>query len=299
MQTPERRALTDATPPREPMGRPQTYGPLQPPLFDDRQIQRFQELYERAPLLYRKSSTRNDERPDFLREDEQRLQRLRLEEERLREGRRSAAERHEEHAALWRLLQETQDENELLKRRIHLLTEEVMTYERMMNEIQFNTRDGSQERAAVPAEAEEVADGGASGLRADGREATTAREPGDSGAPQPTGGGADGAEGVQAKTLQVMLSLMQGMQELQKKVMEVKFSERDEEKAEAEWVRGGALVLPKLAEWSGTTGPIDFNDWLSLIEPQMADLTNTSAEWWAQLLHELEIGTRLTFVFRL
>ena len=83
-----------------------------------------------------------------------------------------------------------------------------------------------------------------------------------------------------------MLSLMQGMQELQKKVIEVKSSERDEEKAEAEWVRGGALVLPKLAEWSGTTGHIDFNDWLSLIEPQMADLTNTSAEWWAQLLHE-------------
>ena len=44
--------------------------------------------------------------------------------------------------------------------------------------------------------------------------------------------------------------------------------------------------LPKLAEWTASSGPIDFNDWLNLLEPQMSDLTSTSGEWWSLLLKE-------------
>ena len=128
-----------------PRGRPKSFAPL-PPLFDDQQLQRFQEMYERAPSLYPRMAARQEERPNFLQEDEMRLQRVRQEEERLRESRKMAVARHEEQAAIWRLYQEAREENEMLKQRIALLTEEVATYERMFDEAQFGTPDGSRDR---------------------------------------------------------------------------------------------------------------------------------------------------------
>ena len=71
---------------------------------------------------------------------------------------------------------------------------------------------------------------------------------------------------------------MQGMQELQKRTLDV---EKGEDKRQAECARGGSMVLPKLPEWSGATGP--FNDWPCIIEPQKADHTNTR---WSLLLQE-------------
>ena len=52
-----------------------------------------------------------------------------------------------------------------------------------------------------------------------------------------------------------------------------------------EFVRSHPEV-PKLQDWNPSTGPIDLNDWLALIEPIMADLTATSGEWWEKLLKE-------------
>ena len=265
----------------EPRGRPMSFAPL-PPLFDDHQLQQFQEMYASAPSLYPTVSRQEEMRPDFLKEDEMRLQRLKLEEERLRESRRLASVRHEEQAVIWKMYQEAREENEILRKRIDLLTEEVATYERMFDEAQFGTPDGSREKDIGVSEEKRPADGHRSGIKG----ASRPSEPGGQYAtkdPRSKGLEQGGDDGSQKATLQVMLGLMQGMQELQKRVLEV---EKGEEKGEAEWVRGGSVVLPKLPEWSGTTGPIDFNDWLCLIEPQMADLTNTSAEWWSQLLEE-------------
>ena len=71
-----------------------------------------------------------------------------------------------------------------------------------------------------------------------------------------------------------MAMMMQSTQEMQKKILSKEDGkERD---GEAEFVR------PKLP----TTGPIDLNDWLALIEPIMADLTATSGDWWERLLKE-------------
>ena len=44
--------------------------------------------------------------------------------------------------------------------------------------------------------------------------------------------------------------------------------------------------MPRLTDWNPSTGPIDLNDWLALIEPIMADLTATSHDWWDRLLKE-------------
>ena len=41
--------------------------------------------------------------------------------------------------------------------------------------------------------------------------------------------------------------------------------------------------LPKLPEWSPETGPIDFSDWLLVIQPLMGDLSS-SEEWWQAMV---------------
>ena len=90
----------------------------------------------------------------------------------------------------------------------------------------------------------------------------------------------------QGETIQLMLTLMKGMQEMQKQMIEK--GDRGEDGGMmkgVEYVRG-QHELPRLAEWSAGTAPIDLNDWLVLIEPIMADLTPTSQEWWEVLLGE-------------
>ena len=85
-------------------------------------------------------------------------------------------------------------------------------------------------------------------------------------------------------TLQLMAMMMQSMQEMQKR-MNSKDGGKDRDGGEAEYVRSHPEV-PKLPDWNPSTGPIDLNDWLALIEPIMADLTATSGEWWDRLQKE-------------
>lgn len=86
------------------------------------------------------------------------------------------------------------------------------------------------------------------------------------------------------EAMEVMLKILQGMQAMQKQFLD----DREEDKGErsAEVVRGGQQTLPSLPEWQATTGPIDLNDWLALIEPIMSDLTASSSQWWSQLMEE-------------
>ena len=78
------------------------------------------------------------------------------------------------------------------------------------------------------------------------------------------------------------------MQEIQKKMLDRELKDKDEENGMtggAEYVRGQP-ELPKLQAWHPVNGPIDLNDWLSLVEPVMADLTATSQKWWDTLVKE-------------
>ena len=45
-----------------------------------------------------------------------------------------------------------------------------------------------------------------------------------------------------------------------------------------------AVELPMLPELSADTGPIDLQDWLTMVGPVMADLSDTSQEWWELML---------------
>ena len=85
-------------------------------------------------------------------------------------------------------------------------------------------------------------------------------------------------------TLHLMAMMMQSMQEMQRKINS-KEGGKEEGGGEVEFVRSHPEV-PKLQDWNPSTGPIDLNDWLALIEPIMADLTATSGEWWEKLLKE-------------
>lgn len=95
---------------------------------------------------------------------------------------------------------------------------------------------------------------------------------------------------TQQQTLAVILKLVEGMQDLQKKVLK---SHRDEDSAEAELVRT-SVELPKLQEWNAKTLPIDYADWLLLLYPIVADLSATSEIGGRRLFELQSCGMRPT-----
>ena len=83
--------------------------------------------------------------------------------------------------------------------------------------------------------------------------------------------------------LRLMAMMMNTMTEMQKKILSKDGGKEGE--GGVEYVRSLPEV-PKLPDWNPSTGPIDLNDWLDLIEPITADSTATSGEWWDRLLQE-------------
>ncbi|CAJ1452728.1 unnamed protein product [Effrenium voratum] len=82
--------------------------------------------------------------------------------------------------------------------------------------------------------------------------------------------------------LNIILKFMEGMQQIQKKIMNGGNNHTGEEE-NAEVVKS-AVELPMLPELSADTGPIDLQDWLTMVGPVMADLSDTSQEWWELML---------------
>ena len=82
-----------------------------------------------------------------------------------------------------------------------------------------------------------------------------------------------------------MLKIMQGMQKMQEQILTHK-GRSGKEKADGnddEALRGG-VDLHHLPEWSPDTAPVDLQDWLLLVDPQMCDISASSHEWWALTL---------------
>ena len=96
----------------------------------------------------------------------------------------------------------------------------------------------------------------------------------------------------QAKTLDVMLKLMVGMQEMQKSLLSEGTNRRTED---AEFVRGAAELF-KLPEWQQETSPIDFNDWVLCLHAHMSDLSATSQEWWEETLQVARSWVKTTWL---
>ena len=80
--------------------------------------------------------------------------------------------------------------------------------------------------------------------------------------------------------LAIILKLMEGMQQIQKTLVSGAKGKDDDQ---AEIVKAGAIELP-LAELSAETS--NLQDWLTLITPTMADISETSQEWWELVLQE-------------
>ena len=69
-------------------------------------------------------------------------------------------------------------------------------------------------------------------------------------------------------TLQLMVTMMEAMKEMQKKTNE---GREDSGMLRAvELVRAGVTDLPALPPWSPTTGPLQLGDWMPLITPNLS-----------------------------
>ena len=84
--------------------------------------------------------------------------------------------------------------------------------------------------------------------------------------------------------LAIILKHMEGMQQIQKKLLAGGSKGTDEEAVEV--VKAGTVELPMLAELNAETSSIDLQDWLTLITPAMSDLSEASQEWWELVLQE-------------
>ena len=61
--------------------------------------------------------------------------------------------------------------------------------------------------------------------------------------------------------------------------------DKDKKQEGPESVKPGTATLPVLAEPSDTA-PIDLADWLTMVEPAMTDLSDSSGEWWELVVSE-------------
>ena len=89
----------------------------------------------------------------------------------------------------------------------------------------------------------------------------------------------------QDSMVQTMLKIMEGMQSMQQQILEQSSGKRasGEGHRDDEYVRG-SVELHKLAEWAPESAPVDFQDWLLVLQPQMADLSASSGEWWTMIM---------------
>ena len=280
-----------------PSGPPMTYGPTPvPPLFDSEQLQRFAVLQQQANWIY--DGQRPGDwipaipRPAGLVEEERRMNLSQLGEPRSHslsevpglkqwleselarrtsevEGLRKSVEeerkhKHELEREKERLKRENDElQKELLKKRLIFEERSGRQYER--EEMSFVTPEEKSlseevEKEVVKNEEEKP------------KEERRTEEA------KPTGG-------VDQSAFQVMAKLMEGMQEMQKAFFKREGSGSSSERNEDQ-LRGGPMELPPLPEWSAQSGPIDFSDWLVLIEPSMSDISNSSGEWWSLLVQE-------------
>ena len=49
------------------------------------------------------------------------------------------------------------------------------------------------------------------------------------------------------------------------------------------------LIYHNFGEWTATDGPTAMGDWLTVLEPAIADLSETSEEWWGELTQAVQV----------
>ena len=244
------------------MTTPPVFGPSagsSQPLFSYSQLKRLQDLHGLAPQLYGPQVLAAEQvtRPGFL-EDEEAALRLRLRE--IEDKKKKESEGSQD---LRDMLSKTMQENEYLRQLLAAGSsgkEEFPTPDvRRKRDSEYGTPE--EERGF---EKNEVMNEMMKKRKEEVEGGSRPEDPKD--------------------TVAVMLKLMQGMQALQEKIV-------------TGGAKGGAdymetvkapLELPKLSMWDPESGPIDFNDWLALIQPYMEDLADTATEWWTEMLGHVQ-----------
>ena len=142
----------------------------------------------------------------------------------------------------------------------------------------ITVRDNQSHEPYGPTRDHSNGKGGEGGLGAGGEEGN-ARDEQDGGASERASEVA--GSGKEGNQMDVMLKLMEGMQMMQKQLLDQK-----EKQETIETVKAGFTELPRLGEFSPENGLIDLGDWFTIIHPLMSDLSDSSMEWWDLLLKE-------------
>ena len=244
------------------MATPPVFGPSagsSQPLFSYSQLKRLQDLHGLAPQLYGPQVLAAEQvsRPGFL-EDEEVALRLRLRE--IEDKKKKESEGSQD---LRDMLSKTMQENEYLRQ---LLAAGSLGKE------EFPTPDARRKRDSEYGTPEEERGFEKNDVM---NEMMKRRK-------EEVGGGSRPED--PKDTVAVMLKLMQGMQALQEKIV------TGSGKGGADYMETvkAPLELPKLSMWDPESGPIDFNDWLALIQPYMEDLADTATEWWTEMLGHVQ-----------
>ena len=88
------------------------------------------------------------------------------------------------------------------------------------------------------------------------------------------------------RNMELMMLMMQNMQALQKRFLDD--SRKDKDLIDGvEMIRTGTTELPMLAEWHPQEAPLRMGDWVTLLEPLIADMSATSEEWWQVMMREV------------
>ena len=239
---------------------PPVYGPQgglpAAPLFNFDQLRRMQEMYMAAPHVYGALGTSEVRRPVAL-EDEEASLRMRLKEIEDKKKEEQASSSVEETRNLKEMMLKMKQENDQLRQMLMMKNGAV--------EASRGTPAHQRTQEQEFKTPEEISTSNGKG-------------------PAATGGrGVKEGEGT-SDTVAVMLKLMEGMQVLQEKVLAGPHRGADY----METVKA-PMELPKLSLWDPESGPIDFNDWLALIQPYMEDLADTATDWWSEMLKQVQL----------
>ena len=93
----------------------------------------------------------------------------------------------------------------------------------------------------------------------------------------------DEPTGPKDKSLDIMLKIVQGMQNMQQQMLDTK-KKVDHGDDTSETVKNVTTDLPKLVEYKPESAPIDLGDWICVLEPIMADLSESSQQWWQKVV---------------
>ena len=311
-----------------PVGKPQqlfpalTSKPMEGPLFTPQQVQMLEDGQRRASHLYatpeRKGPVQAWVEPGpsvKVSLQERASVQMQMELQELREHRKKMDEERDLFMAMFRSMQE-----ENLRLRVQLSDERDQRYSTpQTDEAQEAPRVAE---VAKPAETERWLGGAGIGVGAE------AAKPAETRVPTGMVGGAEGTKPAetevlvgnggqcsedepsddgdeeipsrgaskrsqQQRSMDIMLKLMQGMQKMQKQFLDAQQAPRKSRAVdqEDEYVRGN-VELHKLAEWTAASAPVDLQDWLLVIHPQMSDLSQSSAEWWSLTMEEAQAWYR-------